>query len=157
MFCLTQTYSLLEGTGILNSRLQFRFQHSAKLVAHSKTTVCIILYVLPGNISDLVTGVCPEKWEQDSEWLMGLGWLCWIEWIRPNSHTVQVYLERKYTKPNCRLPVTYCGVRLIPNFYARSMTVSHAPIHYGTQIQRPRTRSSRIKPNYSLWFMDLPT
>ena len=56
-----------KGPWNLNSRPHFSWQHSAKLMAYSKTTVCIILCVFPGNVSGLVTGVCPVEREQESE------------------------------------------------------------------------------------------
>ena len=68
---------------------------------------------------------------------MGLGWLCWIEWIRPNSHTVQEYLERKYT--NLTTHWQWHIERFLNSqfLYKKhdSLPGTHVPIHCGTQIE----------------------
>lgn len=49
---------------------------------------------------------------QQSEWLMGLGWVCWIEGIRPSSHTHthgSSVLKTDVQQPNQTLPVQCRG------------------------------------------------
>jgi hypothetical protein len=64
LICMT------EGQSVLNSRSHIGCPHSAKIMAHSITAVCIMLLflcVFPGNIAGLVTGVYPEERGQESE------------------------------------------------------------------------------------------
>lgn len=91
---------------------------------------------------------------QHSEWLMGLGWVCWIEGIRPSSHThtVQVCLKRMYSSPTKHCQCNVEG-HLSP-ISVRKMHGSLQGLHTHTQCgTRCKTKTRHVAQNCILVFI----